>query len=82
MTLPDFIPFTPISDLETVTVDPKKRGRISSDVLKKIQPRTRDLGKEVYEKAIKDRESQTVSALATDKDWIKNAKIIWNQERI
>ena len=80
MALPDFIPFTPVSDLETVTVDPKKRGRISSDVLKKVQPRTRDLGKEVYEKAIEDRESQAVSALATDKDWNKNAKIIWDQE--
>ena len=80
MALPDFIPFTPLSDLETVTVDPKKRGRISSDVLKKVQPRTKDLGKEVYEKAIKDRESQAVSALATDKDWNKNAKIIWEQE--
>ena len=77
MALPDFIPFTPVSDLETVTVDPKKRGRISSDVLKKVQPRTRDLGKEVYEKAIEDRESQDVSALATNKDWNKNAKIIW-----
>ena len=33
MALPDFIPFTPVSDLETVTVDPKNRGRISSDVL-------------------------------------------------
>ena len=39
------------SSLETVTVDPKKRGRISSDVLKKVQPRTRDLDKEVYEKS-------------------------------
>ena len=31
-------------------------------------------------KAIKDRESQTVSALAADKDWNKNAEIIWDQE--
>jgi len=56
------------------------RGRISADTLSKVQPRTKDLGKEAYEKAIKEEESKTVSALADNKEWIKNAKIIWEQE--
>ena len=56
------------------------RGRISADTLSQIQPRTKDLGKEAYEKAIKEEKSKTVSALADNKEWIKNAKIIWNQE--
>jgi len=56
------------------------RGRISADTLSQIQPRTKDLGKEAYEKAVKEEESKTVSALADNKEWIKNAKIIWEQE--
>jgi len=56
------------------------RGRISADTLSKVQPRTKDLGKEVYEKAIEEEEAKTVSALAKDEEWNKNANIIWNQE--
>lgn len=56
------------------------RGRISADTLSKVQPRTKDLGKEVYEKAIEEEEAKNVSALAKDEEWNKNAKIVWNQE--